>query len=155
MLLILKRFAYLPRGTYGHFFLEDGTEILTVEQPWRDNRPYHSCVPEGKYELYPHNGSPGKGEYALVNHELNVYYQPADAKPGGRFACLFGDVANHPDQVEGCIAFGMNHFWYGTASLKPYLSVGNSALAHKKVMNAIGEGRKDLTLSIEKWDGVW
>lgn len=113
MILRLKRFSYSPIETEGALTLNDGTVFATVEQPWVPNpngakggKPFHSCVPDGMYQLLPWN-SPSKGDvYILFNPDLGVHRLPADHADGsGRDLCLI-HVGNYVTDIEGCIAIG-------------------------------------------------
>lgn len=95
---------YFPHGTFSYLCDEYGNSILkTVERPWKNNQAGISCVPEGEYDLIPHN-SPKFGDcYALEAPSLGVtIYGPSQ-----RTHILF-HAANKPSQLEGCIAPGMN-----------------------------------------------
>lgn len=95
---------YFPHGTFSYLCDECGNSILkTVERPWKNNQAGISCVPEGEYDLIPHN-SPKFGDcYVLEAPSLGVtIYGPSQ-----RTHILF-HAANKPSQLEGCIAPGMN-----------------------------------------------
>lgn len=36
-------------GTFGMMVLDDGSDMHTLELPWRDNAPQISCIPAGTY----------------------------------------------------------------------------------------------------------
>jgi len=100
---ILKR-RYFKEGTYSYLYRADGSEVCCfVEKEWRNNKPFESCVPEGEYDLVPHN-SPKYGEcYALVAETLGVTVNG----PSIRTACLV-HIANKPSQLVGCAAPGLS-----------------------------------------------
>ena len=157
--LFLYRTAYLPFGTYGMLQVPDGFDCLTVGQPWRGNAPFVSCVPNGVYDLVPHAGSKGKGIYALVNKDLGVFHQPGDRENDDqRFACLLGDKANHPDQLQGCEAVGQRYMYYdpdGTGKkYQTALSITNSGKTQAKLFNILHRGRHDMRLIIAPWAGI-
>lgn len=95
--------------------LEVGQAVFaTIERPWIENLagvgglPRQSCVPPGTYTVIPHHSVHFPNTYALVNHELGVYYQPGDIPAGqkwGRSAILM-HVANRVQDVVGCIGIG-------------------------------------------------
>ncbi|MDA0126497.1 DUF5675 family protein [Vibrio sp. MarTm2] len=94
---------YFPHGTFSYLCDENGNAILkTVERPWKNNQAGISCVPEGEYDLLPHK-SPKFGEcYALSAPTLGVtIYGPSQRTH------ILIHKANYPDQLEGCIAPGM------------------------------------------------
>lgn len=102
----LIRHSYAPWGTYGTLRCGD-TILHTVEQPWNANKSGASCIPEGTYRLLPHTSSRYPNVWALVNHDLNIYYQPGPTTPKtGRYGILI-HVANAPKDVRGCIGVGM------------------------------------------------
>ncbi len=113
MHIILERFAYLPDVTLGKMQLNE-TVLYTVEQPWADNTPFKSCVPDGEYKLVQHATDkvtvPGGVTYSMVNEELNVFHYPDDIPDElegvARYVCLFGHIANYPRNVQGCAGFG-------------------------------------------------
>lgn len=49
--ITLVRFAYAPDGTFGRIKLPEGWSCFTVERPWKDNKPFESCIPDGVYDL--------------------------------------------------------------------------------------------------------
>lgn len=79
---------------------------VAVEQPWKDNRPFVSCIPAGDYELVPFSSNKFGDTFAFHNPELNVYAQMEDRVDNNqRYACLF-HAANRFDQLQGCLAPG-------------------------------------------------
>lgn len=103
--LVLVRYSYAPYGTYGCMFA--GTQQLwTVEQPWRLNQRQRSCIPEGKYQVIRHNSAKYPNSFALVNHALDVYYQPGPGVPEAARKAILIHPANVPEDLAGCIAPG-------------------------------------------------
>lgn len=101
--MILRRFRSDDVGTFGTLEL-NGHLFFTVEKPWKDNKPFESCVPEGEYSLVPHNSNKYGDVLALVGETVSHYKDP-DFK---RYACLI-HTANYPKDVEGCIGLGDNY----------------------------------------------
>lgn len=108
-MLTLYRY-YSIHGTVGYI---PDLDMWTIERPWANNQSGISCVPEGIYTLerheptsvsLPHGYS---HTYAMVNHDLGVYHYN-DTK-GKRSVCLFGHIANYPEEVRGCVGFGRTH----------------------------------------------
>ena len=65
-------------------------------------------VPAGTYRLVPHDSKKYGRIWAMVNHELGVYHQPAERHNGkGRFACLFAHAGNRHEDTLGCVLLGM------------------------------------------------
>lgn len=86
-------------GTFG--ILKVGTETFyTVELPWRDNMANFSCVPADVYTLEVHSKT-----WALIGPTVSHWQEPDRA----RFCVLF-DIANTPEELQGCIAVGE---WFG------------------------------------------
>lgn len=98
---ILKR-RYFEKGTYSYLYRENGSKVCCfVELEWLNNQPFKSCVPEGDYQLIPHQ-SPKYGEcYALISPTLGVTLHG----PSIRTECLI-HPANKPSQLAGCAAPG-------------------------------------------------
>lgn len=136
MTVTLVRFAYLPDCTLGHLRVAD-LELATVERPWLANaagpggRPRLSCIPDGLYNVRPHESDRFPGTYALINEVLGVYHQPGDFPAGqewGRSAILI-HKGNTAQDVIGCIAIGMSHVGLG---------VGRSAMALDRLRAVLG-----------------
>lgn len=73
----------------------NGEIFATLERPWLNNKPYISCIPEGKYEVKWHN-SPSKGwcwKLLNVSDRTNILIH----------------VGNMEDDTEGCILVGERH----------------------------------------------
>jgi hypothetical protein len=114
--LTLKRSTGDSERTTG--ILQVGPAIFaTIERPWipHPDGPggllRKSCVPLGTYRVRPHHSVNFPNTYALVNHELGVYYQPGDIPAGqkwGRSAILM-HIGNRVEHVVGCIAVGTEH----------------------------------------------
>ena len=49
-LITLKR-TYSEDKTTGILTLPDGSELVTLERPWLNNRSFVSCIPERKYKV--------------------------------------------------------------------------------------------------------
>ena len=82
MNLVLERYSYgyvkpYRRPTEGRLFIGDHT-LFTLEDPWNNNRPFDSCIPDGVYDLVPHSTAKHPDTWALVNPSLNIYHLPDD-----------------------------------------------------------------------------
>ena len=106
MIITLERFAYLDTGTFGRLAVGHDQTFYTVEAPWKNNQPFISCIPEGLYELQPHDSRKYGEVYALVNPEMGVTHYKEQSSL--RYACLL-HVANWPKDVQGCIGPGMSY----------------------------------------------
>lgn len=149
MNLILSRFHGDSERTLGNLTVGDVT-FATVERPWIES-PNHrgglnrkSCVPKGIYTLRPHHSANFPNTYALVNPDLDVFYQPGDIPKGksGRTAILI-HVGNFVRNVIGCIAIGKEH---GTLGGEP--AVLRSVLAMRELDQILA--RQSHTLTIQE-----
>ena len=112
--MYLKR-GITPKGTYGKLYDHKGEFIcFTLEQIWLDNLPGKSCVPNGHYELIPHQSPKFGSTFALKNLALDVGVFKGQAI---RYGCLF-HVANYVHQLQGCIApvSQWGQYWSGVQS---------------------------------------
>lgn len=128
---------YFPHGTFSYLCDENGNAIFkTVERPWKNNQAGISCVPEGEYDLLPHK-SPKFGEcYALSAPTLGVtIYGPSQRTH------ILIHKANHPDQLEGCIAPGME---WGVVNAR--WAVLNSGVAFDYLMAHLGGEKAKLII---------
>lgn len=118
--LILHRFCYSPRGTFGSMIMPDGQHLYTVERQWNDNKPSVSCIPEGTYLCVPrryHRGGYKAIEVLDVPNRSHILFHRA----------------NVAEELAGCIAPGLKLGWY-----KNQWAVMSSTLAFRKLMNAYG-----------------
>lgn len=122
MKLELRRHAYLSNCTLG-WLTGGGLKLATIEDAWRldpdgpggqrrEGSLLESCVPDGLYELMPHNGTKWKDTWALVNPQLGVWHQdshkPAGLKDWGRSAILLHSGISEKSSL-GCIIVGLSH----------------------------------------------
>lgn len=116
---VIVRHAYLPDVTLGTLYA--GSLILaTLEEPWianpfgpggqrRQPGKHESCVPDGAYELFPHNSAKHPNCWALHSPRLGVWQAlPPPGLPYGRSAILI-HTGNTVADTEGCILVGMRH----------------------------------------------
>lgn len=92
----LKRFCYGVQGVFGLLSIEhkfDFFQCYTVERPWRDNEPFVSCIPDGRYIVEHMEGLKKPGA------EWQLVHVPQ------RTAIEF-HVANTIDDLAGCIGLG-------------------------------------------------
>lgn len=52
----IRRYEKGPNGTLGTFWMDDAFLCYTLEDPDNDNQKGCSCIPEGTYEVIPHDG---------------------------------------------------------------------------------------------------
>lgn len=92
----LKR-NYLSDRTVGVLTLPDGTELETLEPPWRDNKVNVSCIPEGHYK------------FCRDKHGRFQWWRILDVE--GRTAIEFHE-GSKPEHTQGCILLsreGLDH----------------------------------------------
>lgn len=94
-------------GIFGTLTSESEALGVTVEQEWAGNRPFLSCVPDGKYALVPFV-SPRYGKtFVMVNPGLGVYALADDRlSDHDRYLCLFPHEGSYPSNFQGCIGLG-------------------------------------------------
>lgn len=114
---LLRR--YYEGRTEGKLIFPDDSHLYTLERPDLNNKPYVSCIPEGKYLIdRDHHG----------NHQ---WYKVREGQVKGRSAIEI-HPANKVEQLAGCIAPAMYLengqarestkackellFWFGEAS---------------------------------------
>jgi len=119
MELLLVRHAYLPTVTLGRLYA-GSLSLATLEEPWivnafgpggqrRNGLRHESCVPDGAYELQPHNTLKHPNVWALSNPTLGVWHNAAPpGLPYGRSAILI-HTGNTTLDIEGCILVGVRH----------------------------------------------
>ena len=101
MEFLLTRFAYGEMGTFGKLEGPNFT-CYTVEDPWNNNEPNKSCIPEGVYQAKRTSRPKHGNTFVLINEDLKIAEFP---KLGMRDSCLI-HVANTIIDVEGCIGLG-------------------------------------------------
>lgn len=109
--LLLQRYNYSDTETEGRLWLSEDEYVFTLERPWvvglPGGMPFESCVPDGEYELIPHQRPNGDRVYALRNPDLSVYYTDQErAGRDGRYLILI-HTANWVEEIVGCIAPGL------------------------------------------------
>jgi hypothetical protein len=90
MELVIFR-TYHTDGVNGVLYANNSFQCYTIELPWEDNNPQHSCIPEGRYELKKRY-STKFGQHLLVE---NVK---------GRALILIHPANDALKELRGCIA---------------------------------------------------
>lgn len=90
--VLITRFAYFDDRVIGRFQYQD-LNLWSVERPWRNNRPYESCIPEGDYTILKTNSPKFGDDMWLV----------ADVPDRSH---ILIHVGNKSRDVVGCIAIG-------------------------------------------------
>lgn len=150
----ILRDTYSREGTFGNIFGANGTEFRaeTVEDPWNDNQPFKSCIPDGTY-IAKRTTRPKHGEcWVLINPNLGITEWPT---PGMRDSCLI-HIANSMKDVEGCIGLGNRRgVLRYPGDPKDYWAVLESGGAIKRFMDAT-RGEAELRITIRPALGaVW
>lgn len=144
MNLVQTRTAYSADATCGSMPL-NGEVLYSIEQPWDDNAPDHSCVPEGTYDLIPYMSPTHGATWYLSNPALGVGGQGET-----RSYCELHS-ANWATQLEGCIAYGHDDQPMvdpSTGKISP--AVENSRDAVATLIAALGPMTSGHTLTIVK-----
>ena len=92
--LYLYRHTMTKRVTLGLLVLNGEPLACTLEEPWQNNKPQISCIPEGTYDCIPHSGARFKNVWRLedVPNRSDVLIHNG----------------NTLDHTEGCILVGSN-----------------------------------------------
>jgi len=119
-MLHLHRTQYLPNGTRGVLFLPDGTQLHTIELPWRGNASGTldgggSCIPEGKYDVEQ-------------NRYWNGGYESVEVTPVPERDEIQVHIGNTAADIEGCIAVGLER---GTLNGLPAVLYSTEAFEDK------------------------
>lgn len=93
MNVTLQRGKGTAHGTHGVLIGDGSFLCFTLEEPWRNNEPKISCIPEGVYKCKKHNGA----KFSNVWEVLDV---------PGRSAILIHS-GNTLADTEGCILVGL------------------------------------------------
>lgn len=113
--MILERFSYTETETMGRLIAGDW-RCWTIERAWQPSKtpgglPFHSCVPDGRYDLVRYR-SPKRGPVlCLINPALGVFMQEYDRhedRSGSRVGRYMIQIhpANMAHELAGCIAPG-------------------------------------------------
>src|SRR3990167_155203 len=113
--IVLQRIASLPHATYGLLMDKGEPWLNTIEDPWKNNEPFVSCIPPGTYfckrVLSPHFGD-----------TFEIGGVP------GRDHILFHCGDDEKD-TEGCVLVGLQ--W---GNYTGHVELDASKLAHAKFM---------------------
>lgn len=136
--LILQRIADDGNTTFGVFTYNNSPICLSIENTWKQNRPYVSCVPPGLYTCNRLNTSKARGptfrlDMSLMNSLTGIKRTACDMHPGNTYT-----------DTEGCLLpvmyFTMIHGMYGGAQ---------SVKAFNLLMGVLG-GEESIELEIRR-----
>lgn len=119
--------------TNGILTMPSGREFYTLEQAWRNNKPFESCIPDGAYLIEPYD-SPKFGAVYIVSGGTVSKFPTAKQH---RWGILF-HPANKVTQLQGCLALGMG---------RRGDNLTDSALAHKLFMQELNGNSAMLFIS--------
>jgi len=107
MLTLTRNSSIQSEGLVGEI-LVDGIVYKTIEQKWRGNTPFVSCIPAGVYELIPWNSRRYGHCFVAVNELLNVFFSKLSPNRTGkgRYKNIFFHRGNYPKNFEGCGGVG-------------------------------------------------
>jgi len=95
-----------PHLTRGVLLMPSGRELHVLERPWRDNRPFDSCIPDGVYLMEPYQSPRFGSVYIVSGGRVSKFQSPRHE----RYGILFHG-ANRVEQLQGCLAVGLS--WRG------------------------------------------
>ena len=138
--LLINRFLVHEKGVFSTLAIArgDGEVILNVgygvEQPWRNNRPFISCIPAGEYELHRFKRKNGDDALVFINEEMGVTeWKESHSK---RYTCLI-HIANWPHNVKGCLGPGDDFVCHSFERTEPIMigpMVTNSVITMKRLL---------------------
>ena len=110
--LVLSRFLHHGKhGTFGMMNV-NGRTIYTVERPWRDNKPYKSCIPPGKYVCKKRktttsvpSSMQGRTWY-LEGKSVTVHPEDKDGTKTRCLVCIH--IGNYTSDIQGCLSPGLS-----------------------------------------------
>ncbi len=109
--------------------LRVGSALLaTIERPWLNNQPFHSCIPSGSYALE-----------VLGDEKVRL----SGTEPARTVINI--EVANVASEVEGCIGVGTG---FAFSTLMGELAYHRHAVVGSKVAIAM------LTAELQRWPEV-
>src|SRR5947208_1816277 len=78
MQLVLTRLSALsgPTGTFGRLAIDGVDFCVTCEQPWKNNKQGHSCIPAGDWELPPYDAAAHGPTVVFHNPALTIWSTP-------------------------------------------------------------------------------
>ena len=121
MIITLQRLLSTDGFIIGVLESESGLLCYTLENPWKDNKPNISCIPEGDYICNPYSSAKYKDTWQVTDVQ-------------GRYSILF-HAGNTEKDTQGCILTGTV-----VGSLGGERAVLGSRIALDKIRRFIGTG---------------
>ena len=144
MYAIIDRWGTTPDGVFGEFIIaHDGDELFrafTVEQPWNNNKPFHSCIPSGNYQLKPFYSEKYGHTFCIIGNTVSEQQQEGYE----RFACLI-HAANKASELAGCVALGKGRYFDGVEKV---WAVGPSKDTVGEALNILNQAANLIDLTI-------
>ena len=131
--ITLHRFCHSEEmGTFGWMMIA-GYKTFTVERPWKDNKPFISCIPTGLYHVERHR-SPKFGMVWILEGGTVSKYE-------GERTHILLHSGNRMTDLSGCIAPGLT-----LTALGGKWAVGSSRNAMSRIANEMPD-RWDLHIT--------
>lgn len=126
--ILLTRFNYGPDGTFGNLLFPTYEQFPTVEQPWNNNIPFKSCIPDGVYHLEKRASNK---VWESSGQEFREGWEVVGVRD--RDLCML-HPANWAYELAGCIAPGLSYEISKARNGKYLNSVMSSREAFRQVM---------------------
>ena len=100
MIATIKRIVSDTEATLGAMYVDDKFLCFTLEPEWKDNVPFYSCIPEGKYtckKVFDRKLS--------KNYKIAVTFEVCEVRH--RSGILFHMGNTHKD-TQGCVLVGLS-----------------------------------------------
>lgn len=88
--------------TDGVLTMPSGRELSVLERPWRNNKPFDSCIPDGVYLAEPYESPRFGSVYILSGGKVSKFKSSRHERYG-----ILIHTANRASQLAGCLAPAM------------------------------------------------
>ena len=127
------------KQTSGVLTMPSGREFYTLEQAWRNNKPFESCIPDGAYLIEPYDSPKFGPVYIVSGGTVSKFPTPKQHRWG-----ILLHPANRVGELQGCIALGMS-----TSGD----NLTNSKLAHTLFLEELaGNSAMLFVTGLESWN---
>ena len=92
--------TYHEHGTHTEIVFPEGETFYCLENPWLDNKPYESCIPEGLYELKLRDSE------IVTRTSKGMFHQGYEVVDVPNRTFIMFHVGNFVHDTEGCILVG-------------------------------------------------